>query len=207
MLEHIIQFLENMQQTIRDMGGLGIFAFIGIFVIAQMILTPVSPLGLAFGFFFGFTHGWLGIMLGCALGATVNFLISRHLARSAVSRWLGANEKFRLIDSAIGRGGWKIIILLRFVPIPFGVANYAFGLTPVRFWPFLGATCLAIIPANSLVVWMGTTLGSLSSLKDRPHHPLEYVFLAMGIVAAFVALRYVAKAANAAVASSEAESP
>jgi uncharacterized membrane protein YdjX (TVP38/TMEM64 family) len=203
MLEQLVQFLERLQQSIQDMHGLGILAFAGIFVVAQMILIPVAPIGLAFGLFFGFTYGSLGLMLGCAVGASINFLISRHLARAAVTRWLGANEKFRMIDSAVAREGWKIVALLRFVPIPFGVANYCYGLTPVRFWPYLAATCAAIIPANSLFVWMGSTFhGSLSSLvgKGRPHHPLEYVFLGVGLLAALLVLRYVAKVARNAVA-------
>lgn len=209
MLEQLVHFLEQLQQTIRGMRELGLFAFAGIFVAAQMMMIPVAPLGLAFGFFFGFVYGWLGLFLGCTIGATVNFLISRHVARDAVTRWLGSNAKFRMINSAIGRGGWRIVALLRFVPIPFGIANYCYGLTPVRFWPYLGATCLSIIPANSLFVWMGATFqGSLSSLmgKGRPHHPLESVFLVVGIVAAFVALRYIAKFATAAV-ETEPESP
>lgn len=203
MLEHLVQLLEHLQQSIQNMGGFGIFAFAGIFVLAQMIMVPVAPLGMAFGLFFGFLNGSLGLMLGCAIGASVNFLISRHLARKAVTRWLGANEKFRMIDRAVAREGWKIVALLRFVPIPFGVANYCYGLTPVRFWPYLAATCAAIIPANSLFVWMGSTFhGSLSSLvgKGRPHHPLEYVFLGAGLVAAVLVLRYVAKVARNAVA-------
>jgi uncharacterized membrane protein YdjX (TVP38/TMEM64 family) len=209
MLEQLVQFLERLQQSIHDMNGLGLLAFAGIFVAAQLVMVPVAPLGMAFGLFFGFVQGSLGLMLGCAVGASINFLISRHLARAAVTRWLGANEKFRMIDSAVAREGWKIVALLRFVPIPFGLANYCYGLTPVRFWPYLAATCVAIIPANSLFVWMGSTFhGSLSSLvgKGRPHHPLEYVFLGVGIVAAVIALRYVAKVARAAVAV-EPESP
>ncbi len=210
MLEHLVQFLEHLQQSILAMGPLGIFAFAGIFVAAQMCMIPVAPLGMAFGLFFGFSQGSLGLMLGCALGASINFLISRHLARNAVRRWLGANEKFRLIEAAVAREGWKIIALLRFVPIPFGLANYCYGLTPVRFWPYLAATSLAVIPANTLFVWMGSTFqGSLSSLvgKGRPHHPLEYVFLGAGAIAAVLVLRYVAKVARNAVNNAEPESP
>ncbi len=210
MLEQFVHFLERLQQSIQGWGGFGIFAFAGIFVLAQMLMVPVAPLGLAFGLFFGFAHGWLGLMLGCAIGASINFLISRHLARAAVQRWLGSHPKFRLIDNAVAREGWRIVALLRFVPIPFGLANYCYGLTPVGFWPYLAATCVAIIPPNSLFVWMGSTFhGSLSSLvgKGRPHHPLEYVILGVGVLAAIIALRHVAKIASKAVASSEAESP
>ena len=203
MLQHLIPFLENLRQTATSLGGLGVLVFAGIFVLAQLFMVPVAPLGMAAGLFFGFGKGWLGLYLGCAIGASVNFLIARHFARERVSRWLGHHEKFRLIDEAIGREGWKIVVLLRFVPIPFGLANYCYGLTPVAFWPYLFATSIAIIGPNSLFVWMGASFqGSLDSLlgKGRPHHPMEYVLLGVGIVAAIIALRHIAKVARTAVA-------
>ena len=209
MLEHLVQFLERLQQGIHDMGSLGIFAFASIFVLAQMVMVPCAPLGMAAGVFFGFGKGLLSLMLGCAVGATVNFLISRHLVRERVARWLNKHEKFRLIDSAVGREGWKIVLLLRFVPIPFGLANYCYGLTPVRFWPYLAATCVAVILPNSLFVWIGMSLqGGLAALhgKGRPVHPMEYALVGIGIIAAVLALHYVAKVARNAV-SAEADSP
>ena len=201
MVPYLVHFLENLRQTLLGLHGLGILAFAGIFVAAQLMMVPVAPLGLAAGFFFGFGQGWLGLMLGCAIGASVNFLISRHFARARVARWLNGHEQFRMIDSAIGREGWKIVALLRFVPIPFGLANYCYGLTPVAFWPYLAATCVAIIPANSLFVWIGTTGQDLASLlgKGRPIHPLEYALLGVGIVAALIALRHLSKVARSAV--------
>ncbi len=210
MLEYLVQFLERLQHSINGMGAPGIFAFAGIFVVAQMFMVPCAPLGMAAGVFFGFGKGSLSLMLGCAAGASVNFLISRHLVRERVARWLNKHEKFRLIDRAVGREGWKIVLLLRFVPIPFGLANYCYGLTPVRFWPYLAATCVAVILPNSLFVWIGMSLqGGLAALHGtgRHVHPMEYALMGIGIIAAVLALRYVAKVAKAAVASAEAESP
>jgi uncharacterized membrane protein YdjX (TVP38/TMEM64 family) len=202
MLDYLIQFLTNLQHSLDQMGGWALLAFAGLFVVMQIFMVPVSPMGMAAGFFFGFGRGWLALMLGCALGAALNFIISRKLARAWVHRKFGASEKFQLIDRAIGRGGWKIVALLRFVPIPFGLANYCYGLTPIRFWPYLGATCLAIIPANSLFVWMGATShGELATLlgKGRAKSPMEYALLVVGILAAVLVLRYVAKVAKVAV--------
>ncbi len=208
MLQQLVHFLESLQQTLQGMNWLGVLAYSGIFFLAQLIMIPVAPLGMAAGFFFGFGRGWLGLMLGCAIGATVNFLISRHFARGFITRKLAGNEKFRLIDSAIAREGWRIVLLMRFVPIPFGLANYCYGISPVPFVPYFLATIVAIIPPNSLFVWMGATFqGELSALfgKGRPHHPLEYVFIGLSIIAALLALRFAAKVARAAVAKSASE--
>jgi uncharacterized membrane protein YdjX (TVP38/TMEM64 family) len=201
MVQLLVHFLEDMRQPLLGLGFPGLLVFAGIFLVAQLVMVPVSPLGLSAGFFFGFGRGWLALMAGCALGASVNFLISRHLARERVARWLGGHPQFQVIDRAIGREGWRIVALLRFVPIPFGLANYCYGLTPVAFWPYLAATCVAIIPANSLFVWIGTTGQDLASLlgKGGPIHPLKYALVGVGLIAAFIALRHFSKLAHSAV--------
>ena len=205
MHQQLIHWLESWQASLKDPGLIDTIAFAGIFAATQMTaVIPGSPIGMAAGLFFGFGKGWVAVTLGCALSATINVLISRHLARAFVQRRLGAHPKFRLIDTAIARGGWKIIALLRFVPIPFGIANYAYGITPVRYWPYFGATMLATIPANMLFVSMGATFqGSVASFvsKDRPHSPLEIALPIAGVIAAFFAFRYVSKLASAAVSA------
>lgn len=202
MLNHIIQWLESSQAYIQSLGILGVFAYAGIFVVAQMFLIPGSPIALAGGYFFGFAYGLAGLTLGTTVGAAVNFLISRYVARGYVLRKFGGNEKFRLIDEAIGRKGWKIIALLRFAPIPFGLANYCYGITSVKFVPYILATFFTVIPANAFFTWTGhSSKEGLDVLlgKGRPRHPMEYVLLGVGIIAAFLALRYVAKIAQEAI--------
>src|SRR5262245_61690742 len=152
MLEQLVHFLETLRAWLQLHPSSSILVFAGVFVVAQLFMVPVSPLGLAAGLFFGFTTGWLALMLGCALGASLNFFISRRLARDFVRRKLGENQKFRMIETAIEREGWRIVALLRFVPIPFGLANYCYGLTPIPYLPYIVASCVAIIPANSLFV-------------------------------------------------------
>ena len=40
-----------------------------------------------------------------------------------------------MVDSAIGREGFKVILLLRITPLfPFSIINYLYGLTSVNFW-------------------------------------------------------------------------
>ncbi len=202
MLEQLLHYLEALQGWVNEHPGSGVFVFAGAFLFVQLFMLPVSPLGMAAGLFFGFWKGLFALSLGCFLGATVNFFLVRWFARDFVRRKLAGNEKFRIIDTAIAREGWRIVALLRFVPIPFGLANYCYGLTPIRYLPYIAATSVAIIPANSFFTWLGSTFnGELSALvKGRPRHPMEYVFLALAILAAALALRMVAKSARSAVA-------
>ena len=203
-MSSLLHWLTTSQEYFSERGWLGVLLFAGGIVIAQLFVTPMSPVAITAGLIFGMGRGWVAITLGTAVGAAVNFLISRYLARGVIARRLANNDKFRLIDAAIGREGWKIVALLRFVPMPFGIANYAYGLTAIRFWPYLLASIIAIIPANTFLIWLGATAQAglaAASGAERPRHPGEYVLLGVGIVAAFFALRHITKIARTAVAA------
>ena len=205
-MHRLTDLLRDSHDKFQQFGWLGVLGYAVAVVLLQMVMVPLSPVALAAGAGFGFWKGFIAITLGTNTGAAINFLISRHLARNAVQRWLGHHEKFRLIDSAVGREGWKIIALLRFCPIPFGLANYAYGLTAIGFWPYFLATFFAIIPANCFIVWLGySAQHSLAAATgaEQARHPGEYVFLAVGLIAAFLVLRHITKLAKAAVAKTD----
>jgi uncharacterized membrane protein YdjX (TVP38/TMEM64 family) len=206
LLQHLLSYLNTWHDSLQSYGWWGVWAYALALVVLQMALVPLAVFGIAAGAIFGFWKGVIAITIGTNVGAIVNFLISRYLARGTVTRYLAHHEKFRLIDAAIGREGGKIVALLRVCPLPFGLANYCYGLTAVRFGPYTLATFLAIIPANCFFVWLGASAQeSLAALTGagRPRHPGEYIFLGVGLIAGFCALSYVTRLAKAALAKSD----
>ena len=205
-MHRLTELLLASHEKFQHLGWLGVLAYAGGIVVLGMVGIPLAPVAVAAGGGFGFLKGFVAITLGTNGCAAVNFLISRHLARNAVQRWLGHHEKFRLIDRAVGREGWKIIALLRLCPIPYGLGNYAYGLTSIGFWPYFLATFFAIIPANCFFVWLGASAQhglAAATGAEQAKHPGEYVILAVGLVAAFFVLRHVTKLAKAAIAKGD----
>ena len=197
-----IQWLANSEDYFQQLGGMGVVLYAGVIVFVQLFCAPLSPVAIAGGLIFGFTRGYAAITLGTAAGALINFVLARYFLRRPIARRLERNEKFRLIDAAIGREGWKIVALLRFCPIPFGLANYSYGLTAIPLVPYLLATIFAIIPGNLFFVWLGVTAHAgveAATGAGRPRHPLEYVFLVIGLLAAFFALRHISRVARRAL--------
>ena len=202
-MSSLTQWLASSEEFFRSLGLLGILAFAGGIVIIQLFCGPTSPALITAGLIFGFGRGFLVAMIGTAAGAAVNFFISRRLLRGAVSRRLAKSEKFQLIDHAIGREGWKIVALLRFCPIPFGLGNFCYGLTAIRFWPYFLSTVVAILLPNAFWVWLGVTAHAglaVATGAGKARHPGEYALLALGLVAGFIAMAYIAKIARAALA-------
>src|SRR5690349_16838403 len=121
-MKALTDWLASSEHYFDQLGWLGVLAFAGVMLLAGMASAPVSPFTIAAGAMFGLGRGLVATCIGTALSSTVNFLISRYVARGVVQRRLARDERFTLIDEAIGREGWKIIALLRFVPMPFGFA-------------------------------------------------------------------------------------
>jgi uncharacterized membrane protein YdjX (TVP38/TMEM64 family) len=201
-MQTLIHWLSSSEHFFQSLGWLGVLAFSVSMAVVAIASAPLSIFAVSAGIFFGLSRGVIAVEIGTVLSAALNFYISRHVARGPLERKIGANPKFRAIDSAVGREGWKIVALIRLVPMPFGFVNYAFGLTSVRFLPYLAATALAIIPGNIFFVWIGATAqaGLHAAIgAGRPRHPMENVFLVVGLIAVFVALTYITRIARAAI--------
>jgi uncharacterized membrane protein YdjX (TVP38/TMEM64 family) len=99
--------------------------FILMYIVVAVLLVPASILTFGAGIVFGMVYGSLYVMLAATAASTSAFLIGRHFARGWVERKLGNNEKFKLLDEATAREGWKIVALVRLAPVfPFGLMSY-----------------------------------------------------------------------------------
>ncbi len=146
--------------------GLGIWGpvfVVGFYIIACVFFLPGSILTLATGFIFKVVVGTITVSIGATLGACAAFLVGRTIARDWISRKVSQNEKFAAIDNAVGRQGFKIVLLTRLSPIfPFNLLNYAFGLTKVSFWQYALASWIGMLPGTVMYVYFGAGLRSLT---------------------------------------------
>lgn len=72
------------------------------------------------------------------MAASVAFLIARYFARERILKLVQGNKKFLAIDKAIAENGFRVVTLLRLSPLlPFSLGNYLYGLTSVKFVPYV----------------------------------------------------------------------
>ena len=185
--------------------GLGIWGpvvFMVGYAVAVVGFAPGSILTLAAGAIFGLLEGTVYVFFAATVGASLAFLVSRHLARSAIERRLAGNARFAAIDRAVGAEGRKIVFLLRLSPVfPFNLLNYALGLTRVRFADYVAAS-LGMLPGTLLYVYYGKLAGDVAALaggatveKDAGY----YALLLLGLVATLVVTTIVTRIARRAL--------
>jgi uncharacterized membrane protein YdjX (TVP38/TMEM64 family) len=200
------QWLRSFNDWVGQMGVAGIFIFIIVYAVATVLLAPGAILTIGAGFAFGLWKGFLAVSGGATLGASLAFLVARFIARDKIEAIAKGNEKFRNIDSAIGKQGAKLIFLLRLSPvIPFNLSNYFYGLTGVKFWSYVLASWIGMMPGTLLYVYIGVAgkaAVSAAAGGEAMKHGWQYwTFLGVGLAATVIVTIWVTKIARDALKS------
>ena len=199
----IDQWLTAFNEWVGGLGAWGVVIFIVVYVIATVLLVPGSVLTVGAGFVFGLGWGLLAVSLGSTVGAALAFLIARFVAREKISSIAKKNESFGRIDAAIGEQGAKLVFLLRLSPlIPFNLSNYFYGLTAVKFWPYVLASWIGMLPGTLLYVYLGTVGKAglqAASGTDAGRSPLEWTLLGVGLAATVAVTVWVTRIARKAL--------
>jgi uncharacterized membrane protein YdjX (TVP38/TMEM64 family) len=180
------QVLRQSLDWVSSLGPWGPVAFGLIYVLAAVLFIPGSLLTLGAGVVFGVFKGALIVLVSATLAATVAFLVGRYLAREWVGRKLEGYPRFRAIDEAVAKDGWKIVGLTRLSPVfPFNLLNYAFGITQVSLRDYFLASFIGMIPGTLMYVYIGSLAGDLAALgvEGRTRTPAEWVLYVVGLLA------------------------
>jgi len=200
-------WLKNFNQWIADLGAVGFVVFVFAYAAFALLMLPGAILTIGAGFIFGLAWGFVAVSAGSTLGAALAFLVGRFLARDKIRALTADKPKFQQIDRAIGERGAKLIFLLRLSPVvPFNLSNFFYGLTAVKFWPYVLASWLGMMPGTLAYVYFGT-LGKAaaeSATGAGPSRgPLEWTLLAVGLAATLAVTIWVSKIARNAIRENE----
>lgn len=158
---YFLPFLE----WVEGMGAWGPALLGAAYVVACILLLPGSIFTLASGFLFGVFLGSVVSSLASVAGAAIAFFISRTLARGWIEARAHRNPRFRAIDAAVAKRGFKIVVLTRLSPVfPFNFLNYALGVTRVSFRDYIIASWVGMLPGTILYVYVGSALKSLAEI-------------------------------------------
>jgi len=148
--------LDNVVELTDSMGELGIIYFGIAYCIAEILAIPAIPLTASAGYLFGPIKGTAIVLLSASIAAAISFTIGRTLLRDYVENVLKDYPKFAKLDRAIGREGFKLMLLLRLSPIfPFALSNYLYGASSINFTAFFGGTLLGFAPGTIAYVYTG----------------------------------------------------
>lgn len=179
-----------------------VMALVVFFVLPGVIFTTGA------GFVFGVVAGTACVVVGTTLGAALAFLAARYAFGSRAREFVLSRARLRVVGDALGRHGWKVVLLTRLIPFfPGKLSNYFFGVTPVSLSGFVGGTFLGVIPFSLHNVYLGSIAADVATAGSGrgPESLIEWVFYGAGFLATAVAALYLARRAMRALARYERE--
>ena len=198
---NVQELFKGLLAWIDGAGYVGGLVFIAIYIVATVLFVPGSILTLGAGFVFGVAWGTVYVSIASTIGATAAFLVGRYLARDWVAKKVEGNKRFKSIDDAVGREGWKIVGLTRLSPIfPFNLLNYAYGLTKVSLKGYFFTSWVGMLPGTLMYVYIGSLAGDLATLGGaRSRTTLEWVLYGVGLAATLAVTIFVTRLARKAL--------
>ncbi len=133
-----------------------------LFVLANATLQPLGVAGHVFAIGAGLI--WpapIAIALAWS-GAMAASCTSFYFARSVGQRWVQARlpDWLRKYDERLDSRGFRTVLVMRLLFYTFGPMQMMFGVSRVRFGPFISATALGIIPLVCAEVLLGAEVVS-----------------------------------------------
>lgn len=202
----IRQYLVDALEWTQSLGAWGPLFVALFYIVACVLLLPGSVLTLGAGFLFGVPVGLLSAWTGATLGACAAFLVGRTLARDWVARKVSGNPKFTAVDEAVGREGFKIVLLLRLSPVfPFNFLNYALGLTKVSFGKYAFASLIGMLPGGLMYVYFGSAARSLADVAAGKVEGgwAGQIFFWVGLVGTIIVAGFVTRLAKRSLKEAE----
>jgi len=141
--------------------------YLATYIIATVLVVPVSILTLAAGYLFGLPLGVVLASVGTALGASGALLVGRFFVREWIEKRIADLPRFQALDQATRHEGFLIVFLSRLSPLfPFNLINYGLALTSVRFRDYFVASWLGMLPITILYTYVGSAAKNLTDLTS-----------------------------------------
>ncbi|TYH91830.1 hypothetical protein ES332_A13G140800v1 [Gossypium tomentosum] len=154
--DQINAFLNQFSTFIEGYGPAGYALFVAVYAGLEVLAIPAIPLTMSAGLLFGSVIGTILVSISGTVAASIAFLIARYFARERILKLVEGNKKFLAIDKAIGENGFRVVTLLRLSPLlPFSLGNYLYGLTSVKFVPYVLGSWLGMLPGTWAYVSAG----------------------------------------------------
>ena len=184
---------------IQENPNVSWLVFLGVYILATVLLLPGSLLTIGGGWLFGFVEGLVVVSLSSTLAASSSFLIGRYLARAWVEGKISEDARYRSLDRAIGERGFFVVLLTRLSPLfPYNLLNYAWGVSSVRLSRYVLASWMGMIPGTLLYVYLGAAASDVSQLfsgASREAVGKEWLFI-VGLAATAVLVIFIARLAT-----------
>ena len=176
-----------------DLGPFAGLAYVPLFAVVNFVVAWGILAG-AGGLLFGTLVAWPLALAGVTLAALAQMAVARRLAKDHAGQLLP--KRVRGLEAFLQRSGTVAVMESRIVPfLPYGVVNYAAGLTRLGYREMAVGTLIGAAPKVFAYVALGGSITNLHAVEVKVAVALLVI---LGVVGLVVVKRQMAAAAAAA---------
>jgi len=173
--------LTGMRDELDSLGAAAALVLIGITLVHVVVPFPAEIPTAAAGFVLGFWVAFPLMVAAWTLSCLAAYLLARIVGPPVLDR-LAGKERMERTDELIARGGWRVLLLGRLIPVvPYNLVSFAAGATRVPLGRFTWTTAVGVMPLTALTALLGQRLQS-PSFED------PVIWAVLGAVLLLVAL-------------------
>lgn len=185
-------YIQQLFDRIDHLGFWTPVFFVVLYIFMSGIFIPSVVFRVFAGTIFGVFQGVLLVSIGATISSYIKFLMARYLFQDTINRKIQNNESLKKLDDLIEKDGWKMLLLLRNIPVANAMfLNYICGVTKMSSRDFILASFIGRLPTTFLYVYLGYLVGYTSGIDgaDQTRITFEWVMLWAGLLAS-VGLTY-----------------
>ncbi|BFZ53006.1 Tlg2-vesicle protein [Savitreella phatthalungensis] len=171
--QQLLAWVEPLKHELRKSSWKWIYIASAIAVVSVPPFVGFATSVTLAGFFFGVGFGFLVAVVGSTIGACAAFVLYRWFLSSYAIKLTSDNPHFRALTEALaGSPGRKLLIMIRFCPLPFSLSNAALSTIPSVSLPSFVFATLSASPRLLLHVFIGSRLASMT--EDQGNDPRAF---------------------------------
>eukprot|EP01135_Chromosphaera_perkinsii_P004540 Nk52_evm10s288 gene=Nk52_evmTU10s288 len=159
----------KLQPLLTWIKKIGIFGNLVMVVLFTLLGFPFAigytPLALAAGFLWGVVWGTVTICLGSFLGCTLVFFLCKTTWREYIEeKFINKKPVLLIFLKHVQKNAFKIIFLGRLTPIPFGIQNVVYSISPISYPVYITASILGLVPEQIMLTFFGKKMENLGEI-------------------------------------------
>jgi len=162
-------------EWIASLGYWGNAMFIPLFCFISLpyVLGGYSLLALTCGFLYGPIGGFITLSISSVIGCMFGYWVTRLFGQKCLGDNFADKTPFlKVVLAALQDHSFKVMVLCRLTPIPYGLQNAIFAIAKVNFFKYVVAEFFLYIPTQLAFAYVGSTAKKLSEVVSR-HRPLS----------------------------------
>ena len=172
---------------LADNETFGVVIFLSLYLVFGIIALPASFHKYLAGVIYGFGPGIIIAWIGSMIGAIAPFFLGKRWMNPYARRTLESYPSLKGLEDEMTKQGVKVVALTRAsLVIPYGVLNYAYGATKVKFKDFIIGNFAMIIPSIMYAWWGSQTIVTSDGIEATAKTPFDFVIVGLSVIITIV---------------------